>query len=195
MTTSSTKQTSHVRRLGSVAIAGAVTAGVVFITVANRATVALASADSVGIVPGVSITPAPGWTVGNRGPNWVALSNANSSAQLRVAVKPAGGTDLVAMLQADIDQLTAMPSAGLINVTNLTAPDTKMLLGNKFQQEAFIDYTGVVSAPQGPVPVIGTFSELLNTSTLQTAFINFRQNGDATTEAANDGGSMVNSML
>lgn len=195
MMTSSPKHTSLMRRFGSLLIAGAVTAAVGMAATANRPTVALAYADAVDIVPGVSITPAPGWTIGNRGPNWVALSNADSSAQLRVAVKPASGTDVVAILQADIDQLTATPSAALINMKNVTASETKMVHGNKFQQEAFVDYTGAVSAPQGPVPVIGTFSELLNTSTQQSAFINFRQNGSATTQAANDGGLMVNSLL
>ena len=183
------------RRLWSLAIAGAVTAVMVLIAAANRPTVALASADAVGIVPGVLITPAPGWTVTNRGPNWVALSNANFSAQMRVAVKPANGTDLVAILQADIDQLSGSPSAALINMKDLTAPTTKPVQGNNFQQEAFINYTATVSAPQGPVPVIGAFSELLNTSTRQTAFIDFREDGGATTQAANAGGSMVNSML
>ena len=140
-------------------------------------------------------TPAPGWTLADRGPNWVALSNANSSAQLQVAAKPAGGADLVATLQADINHLTGTPSAGFVNVKTLSAPTTRALLGNNFQQEAVIDYTADVSGPQGPIPVIGTFSELLNTSSHQTAFIDFRQDGNATTQAANDGGSMINSML
>src|SRR3982074_655278 len=86
MTTSSPQEIPPVRRLASLAIAGAVTAAVVLTATAtaNRPTVALTSADSVDIVAGVSITPAPGWTVADRGPNWVALSNANSSAQLQV---------------------------------------------------------------------------------------------------------------
>ncbi|WP_370496296.1 hypothetical protein [Mycobacterium sp. pR1184] len=155
----------------------------------------LASIDSVAIVSGVSITPAPGWTIADRGPNWVALSNNDSSAQLQVAVKPAGGADLVGMLQADINQLTGTPAAGLSNVKNLDAPITRAVQGNKFQQEAFINYTADVSGPQGPIPVIGTFNELLNTSTGQSAFIDFRQNDNATTQVDNDGGSMINSLL
>jgi hypothetical protein len=196
MITSSPQRISHVRRLASLAVAGAVTAAVVLTATAtaNRPTVALTSADSVDIVPGVSITPAPGWTVADRGPNWVALSNANSSAQLQVAVKPASGTDLVAVLQADINQLTGTPSAGLIDVKDLSAPITRTLDGPNFQRQAFINYTADVSGPQGSIPVIGTFTELQNTSSQQTAFIDFRQNDNATTQVDNEGGSMIRSL-
>jgi hypothetical protein len=194
MITWSPQRISQVRRLASLAVAGAVTAAVVLTACANRPTVALTSADSVDIVPGVSITPAPGWTVADRGPNWVALSNANSSAQLQVAVKPASGTDLVAVLQADINQLTGTPSAGLIDVKDLSAPITRTLDGPNFQRQAFINYTADVSGPQGSIPVIGTFTELQNTSSQQTAFIDFRQNDNATTQVDNEGGSMIRSL-
>ncbi|MEE6136078.1 hypothetical protein SKC41_06980 [Mycobacterium sp. 050128] len=165
------------------------------IATGSRQSVRLDSADSIAIAGGVSITPAPGWAIADRGPNWVALSNNDSSAQLQVAVKPAGGTDLVGMLQADIHQLTGTPAAGLINVKNLSAPIPRTLQGTNFQQEVFINYTADVSGPQGPIPVIGTFNELLNTSTRQSAFIDFRQNDNATTQVDDDGGSMINSML
>lgn len=183
------------RRLWLLAAAGVVTAAVVMTATANRHSVVLTSADAVPIVGDVSITPAPGWTVGDRGPNWVALSNSDSSAQLQVAVKPASGADLVGMLHADINQLTGTPAAGLINVKNLSAPITRTVQGRNFQQEAFINYTADVSGPQGPIPVIGTFNELLNTSTRQTAFIDFRQNDNATTRVDDDGGAMINSIL
>lgn len=156
--------------------------------------VALASADPIDIAQGISITPAPGWTLGNRGPNWVALNNADYSAQLRVTVKPADGTDAVAVLQADINQLTNTASAILSNVKQLSAPDTETLQGNNFQQEAFIDYTADVVTPEGAIPVIGRFSELLNTSNHKSAFVDFRQNNNATEQAAGDGGAMIRSM-
>ncbi|WAJ45362.1 hypothetical protein OK015_02190 [Mycobacterium sp. Aquia_216] len=195
MTTWSTTGARFGHRLQLIAIAGGAAIAIVLIANVNRPPRALASAGSVDIVPGVSITPAPGWTATDHGANWVALSNADSSAQLQVAVKPAGGTDLAAMLQADVNQLTATPSAGFINVKTLTTPTTETLSGNNFQQEAFINYTADVSAPQGLVPVLGTFSELLNTSTDRTAFIDFRQNNNATIQAADDGGAMVRSLL
>ncbi|MFY2859895.1 hypothetical protein ACOJVU_08865 [Mycobacterium sp. THU-M104] len=156
---------------------------------------ALLAADPVDIAQGISIIPAPGWTVGDRGPDWVALSNADSSAQLQVVVKTADGTDVVAALQDDIDQLTGNPSSDLTNVRNLTDPLITMLHGNNFQQMAAIDYTADLSSPRGTVPVLGTFGELLNTSTRLSAFIDFRQNDNATGQAAQDGGAMIDSML
>ncbi|WP_425412045.1 hypothetical protein [Mycobacterium genavense] len=161
----------------------------------TRQSVRLTSADSIPITNAVSVTPAPGWTVADRGPNWVALSNSDSSAQLQVAVKPAGGADLVGMLRADVNQLAGTPAAGLTDVKDLGAPVTKDLDGTNFQREAFVNYTADVSSPQGPIPVIGTFNELLNTSTRQTAFVNFRQNDNATLQVDDDGGAMISSML
>ena len=194
MTTWSTTGSWFGHRIGSLAVAGAVTTAIVVAANVHRPLVAPTSADSVAIAGGVSITPAPGWTIPDRGPNWVALSNADSSAQLQVAVKPARGADLVGMLQADVNQLTGTPAAGLSNIKDLSAPITRTLQGPNFQQEAFINYTGDVSGPQGPIPVIGTFNELLNTSNQQTAFVNFRQNDNATIRVDDDGGSMINSM-
>jgi hypothetical protein len=162
---------------------------------AQGVAVALTSADPIDIGQGISITPAPGWTLGNRGPNWVALNNADTSAQMRVAVKPASGTDVVAVLQADINQLTSTASAILSNVKNLSGPDTKMLQSANFQQQASIDYTADVSTQQGTIPVLGAFDELLNTSNHLSAFIDFRQTDAATAQAATDGGIMIHSML
>nr|WP_081388633.1 hypothetical protein [Mycobacterium colombiense] len=154
----------------------------------------LASDDAIAIAQGVSVTPAPGWTVGHRGPNWVALNNADTSAQLRVTVKPAGGTDAAGLLLADIDQFTGGASAILTDVNRLNPPDTKALPGPNFQQEASVNYTATVVHPQGTIPVIGTFTELLNTSNGRSAFIDFRQDSSATAQAAGDGGMMIGSM-
>ncbi|MDM3906741.1 hypothetical protein QRB40_13265 [Mycobacterium intracellulare subsp. chimaera] len=156
--------------------------------------IALASDEAIAIAQGVSVTPAPGWTLGNRGPNWVALNNADTSAQMRITVKHAGGTDAAAVLQADIDQYVSGASAILAGVNRLTAPDVTPLQGPNFQQQASVNYTANVVNPQGTIPVIGTFTELLNTSNGRSAFIDFRQGGSATTQAAGDGGMMVGSM-
>lgn len=181
------------------ASAAAVTGVVVLASTPNRAeptaAIALKSEDAIAIAQGVSVTPAPGWTLGHRGPNWVALNNADTSAQLRITIKPAHGTDAAGLLQADIDQFTGSASAILADVNRLTPPETKTLPGPTFQQEASVDYTATVLNPQGAIPVIGTFTELLNTSNGRSAFIDFRQDGNATTRADNEGGMMVASML
>lgn len=130
----------------------------------------------------------------DQGPDWVILHNADSSAQMYVAVKPARGTDVVAVLQADINQLISRSSGALSNMKNLSGPDTKTLQSANFQQQASIDYTAEVSTQQGTIPVLGVFAELLNTSNQLSAFINYRQSGNATTRAASDGGMMIQSM-
>ncbi|OBH10217.1 hypothetical protein A5695_22515 [Mycobacterium sp. E1747] len=180
------------RVAAAAAAATALTVATALFPTAHSSPVRLASAEPVVIAEGISIVPAPGWTLGHRGPNWVALSNADGSAQLRVAVKPAGGTDVGAVLQADIDEYAS--SSGLGDMRNLTAPDTRPLQSANFQQQASIDYTANVPAPQGPIPVLGTFTELLNTSNQRSAFIDFRQDNGATPQAVDDGGMMIRSM-
>lgn len=184
-------------RVGVVSAAAAI-AVVVLACSANRAertaAITLTSDDAIAIAQGVSVTPAPGWTVGHRGPNWVALNNADTSAQLRITVKPAGGTDAAGVLQGDIDQFTGGASAILTDVNRLNPPDTQALPGANFQQQASVNYTATVVHPQGAIPVIGTFTELLNTSNGRSAFIDFRQDSSATTQAAADGGMMIGSM-
>ncbi|WP_231614289.1 zinc ribbon domain-containing protein [Mycobacterium nebraskense] len=126
--------------------------------------VALTSADSITIGRGISITPAPGWIPAARGPDWVILHNADSSAQLYVRVKPATATDVTALLQADINQVIMESSGALSNMKNLSGPATKTLQSANFQQQASIDYTADVSTQQGTIPILGAFDELLNTS-------------------------------
>ncbi|OBF65021.1 hypothetical protein A5753_09235 [Mycobacterium sp. 852002-51971_SCH5477799-a] len=184
-------------RVGA-ASAAVVTGVVVLASTPNRAeppaAIALRSEDAITIAQGVSVTPAPGWTLGHRGSNWVALNNADTSAQLRITIKPAGGADAAGLLQADIDQFTGSASAILADVNRLTPPETKALPGPTFQQEASVDYTATVLNSRGAIPVIGTFTELLNTSNGRSAFVDFRQDSSATTEAARDGGMMIGSM-
>ncbi|OBH97629.1 hypothetical protein [Mycobacterium scrofulaceum] len=189
----STSEPIRPRRVAAaLAVATAVTAVIALFPTAHPSPVRLAAADPVDVAEGVSIVPAPGWTVGHRGPDWVALSNADDSAQLRVAVKPAGAADVGAVLQADMDEYVS--SSGLGDMKNLTAPDTRPLQSANFQQQASIDYTADVPAPDGPIPVLGTFTELLNTSNQRSAFIDFRQNNNATPQAVDDGGMMIRSM-
>ncbi len=160
----------------------------------RRATVALTAADSIAIGQGISITPAPGWTLADHDTDSVLLRNADSSAQMYVTLKPAGGTDVVAVLQADINNLLKTSSGGLVDA-GLGKPDTKTLQSTKFQQAASIDYIADVSTQQGTISVMGAFSELLNTSNQLSAFIDYRQTGDAPDQASIDNGNMIRSML
>lgn len=190
MTTSSISA-RPLRLLRPLAVALAVTVAIV-LAGAPRS-ISLVSADPIEIAQGVSITPAPGWTLANRGPDWVALDNADGSAQIRVVVKQAAEKDVVALLQADMNQYT--PDSRLTNVRNLSEPITATPPSGRFQQKASINYTADVSGRQGSIPVLGTFSELLNNSNGLSAFVVFRQNNNATPQAATDGGMMIDSLL
>lgn len=163
-------------------------------TTARNVQIRLTSSDPIGIAQGISITPAPGWTLGTRGPDWVILYNADSTAQVYVAVKSTSGTNVVAALQQDINQLSSTAAGGL-GSTALGKVQTKTLQSANFQQQASIAYIAEVSTQQGTAPIIGVFSELLNTSNQLSAFIDFRQTSDASDQAADASGIMIHSML
>ncbi len=161
---------------------------------ARSVTVRLTSADPITIANGISITPAPGWTLGTRGPDWVMLVEDDGAAQMHVRVGPASGTDVVGVLQQDINHSISAPSTGFGSVI-LGKSTTKALQSANFQQQASIDYIADVSTQQGTMPVLGVFSELLNTSNQLSAFIDFRQTADASDQAGDAGRIMIQSML
>jgi len=179
------------RAVRSIAIVAAVTATLA-LTAINRTPVAFAGVD---VAPGVSVDPAPGWTVADQGPGWVRLVNAFSSAEMEIKVKPARGTDPVAVLQADIRNLSNVSTTGLTNVSNLGAPGSSPTQGGPFTQQASISYSADGTSRMGPTPVVGSFSELLNPSTHQSAFIVFAQNQDAPPGADSDGQAMIDSLV
>jgi hypothetical protein len=179
------------RAMRHVAIVAAVTATLALAAI-NRPAVALAG---VGVAPGVSVEPAPGWTVADQGPGWVRLVNGFASAEMEIKVKPARGTDPVAVLQADINNLSNVSTTGLTNVRDLGAPGSSPTQGGAFTQQASITYSADGTSRMGPTPVLGSFSELLNPSTHQSAFIVFAQNQDAPPGADGDGQAMIDSLV
>jgi hypothetical protein len=191
----STPENRPRRRIGlgvhAVTVAATVTGAIALTGTISQPAVLLTAVD---IAPGVSVTPAPAWSVGTQGPGWVVLHNGFSTAAMEIRAKPASGTDPVAVLQGDVNNLSVTVT-GLSNVNNLAPPVTKPVPGANFQQEASIDYSADGSSQSGTVPVIGSFIELLNTSTHQSAFIIFEQNGDATSQVDDSGGLMIDSML
>jgi hypothetical protein len=191
--------TQHPRRWGWVGrglrpVAIAAAAAIALITAINRPGVTLTSADGIELASGISVTPAPGWTVGNQGPGWVTLHNAFSTAELEIKVKPSNGTDPVALLQSDISNLSNVSTTGLTNVRDTSTPTPIPLGSGNFQQQASINFNADGSARTGPVPVNGWFTELLNASTHQSAFVVFDQNGDAPMRADGDAQAMLDSM-
>ncbi|ACC39871.1 Double zinc ribbon [Mycobacterium marinum] len=162
---------------------------------ARSGAIKLTSAEPIDIGHGVWITPASGWTLVDQGPNRVMLHNGDSSAQMYVATKPTAGADVVAVLQADINQLFHGSSYGLIDSALLGEPKTKTLQSTNFQQYASIDFIAQVLTQQGSTGVVGSFGELLNTSNQLSVFIDFRQTGDQPDQAVADGTMMIESML
>ncbi|WP_155268780.1 hypothetical protein [Mycobacterium kansasii] len=163
-------------------------------TAARGLAVMLTSNDAIDIGQGISINPAPGWSPEYQGPNWVMLVEADGFARMYVRVGPGSQADVVTDLTDQVRQVLREPSSGLSNVF-LGEPKTQTLQSAKFQQAAYIDYLADVSTRQGTVIVIGAFGELLNTSNQLSAFIDFRQNGDASDQAAIDGRTMIDSMI
>jgi hypothetical protein len=193
--------TQHPRRWGwvgrgvrPVAIAAAATAAIALTTAVNRPAVTLTSADGIELASGISVTPAPGWTVGNQGPGWVTLHNPFSTSEMEVKVKPSKGTDVAAVLQNDIAHLSNVSTTGLTNVRDLGAPNVTPLPGPNFLQQASVSYNADGSSRSGPLPVTGWFTELLNPSTHQSAFVVFSQNGDAPIKADGDAQAMLDSL-
>jgi hypothetical protein len=177
-----------------VTIAAAATAAIVLNTAVNRPAVTLTWADGIDLGPGISVTPAPGWAVGNQGPGWVTLHNAFSTAEMEIKVKPSSGGDPVAVLQNDISHLSNVSTTGLTNVRDLSAPTAIPLGPGNFQRQATVSYNADGTSVTGPLPVQGWFVELLNPSTHQSAFVVFTQNGDAPVRADGDAQAMLDSM-
>ena len=182
------------RGVRPVAIAVAATAAIVLTAAVNQPAATLTAADGIELAAGISVTPAPGWAVGNQGPGWVTLHNALSTAEMEIKVKPSNGTDPVNVLQGDISHLSNASTTGLTNVRDLSAPNAIPLQSGNFQQQATVGYSADGSTMTGPAPVQGWFVELLNTSTHQSAFVVFAQNGDAPVRADGDAQAMLDSM-
>lgn len=161
----------------------------------SRAMVTLTAGDVVNVGQGISVTLAPGWAVGRQGPGWVTLHNALGTAEMEIKLKPANGIDATAVLQGDIGQLNSLSTTGLTNVGNLGSPTAGPVQSGHFQQEASMDYTADGTSRMGLIPVVGSFSELLNTSTGQSAFVVFAQNGDAPNNVDGEGQMMIDSIL
>jgi hypothetical protein len=177
-----------------VAIATAATAAIALTTAVNRPAVTLTAADGIELGSGVSVTPPPGWTVGNQGPGWVTLHNAFSTAEMEIKVKPANGTDPAAVLQNDVSHLSNVSTTGLTNVRDVSAPTAIPLGPGNFQQQATVSYNADGTSVSGPLPVTGWFTELLNPSTHQSAFVVLSQNGAAPVRADGDAQAMLDSM-
>ncbi|WP_407687033.1 hypothetical protein [Mycobacterium sp. HUMS_1102779] len=178
---------------GAAVLTAAVDPGQPSPTPGRGAAIALTSADPIGIDQGVSITPAPGWELVDRGPNWVTLADTDAGAKMRVTVKPAAAGDVAAALQADVDK--EMANTSLINLAPSSGINTKTVQGSHFQQAARLDYTADERAGIDTTHLLGVFMELLNPSSRLSAFIDYRESDESPSQIGGIAQTMINSML
>jgi len=152
-----------------------------------------ATAGSVSIGNGISLTPAPGWTIEGNQPHSVMLLSADSTAEMFVTVGAAESTDITQVLSDDIKNLV---NGYLTNIQLLSKSQVGTIQSNNFQQKLAIAYSADLQTQQGSTPVVGVFIELLNPTTQNSAYIDLHAVSDAAFNAAeNDAVAMVNSML
>lgn len=160
---------------------------------AHGIAIALTSSEPIVIDQGISITPAPGWDLVDRGTNWVTLADTDAGAKMRVTIKPAAGTDVAAALQADVDKEVA--NTILTNLAPSGGIKTKTVQGRNFQRAARIDYTATNTVGIDTTPILGVFMELLNPANRLSAFIDYRETSVSPGGIGGVAQTMINSML
>jgi hypothetical protein len=165
-------------------------------TTAPAAPAGSSSTGLINIGDGISLTPATGWSVESQSQKdkSVLLINADTSAEMFVAVGKVSGTDIAQVLSVDIKNVTSGGAFSNVQLTTQGQPNT--LQSDRFQQELAVGYTADLQTQQGTIPVVGVFLELLNTSTGESAFVDVHAvSSDAMKKAAKDGDAMISSML
>jgi hypothetical protein len=143
--------------------------------------------------PGISLTPADGWTINQETDNYVHLDNADGTAILEVTVGTGRFSAPAPELDSDIQQY--MQNYGYTNV-QLAPPESGPVNSRIFQQVVTRGFTADDSTPSGTAHKKGMFTELMNNWTRMAAFAAFQGDApDAYDAAHNDATDMINSML
>ena len=143
--------------------------------------------------PGISLTPADGWTIlnGQQTDNEVILQNADQTAVLDVTVGAGDSNDPAQELNQNVQQF--VQRIGFTNVM-LATPDSGPLDSRFFQKRVTQGFTANDSAPPG-APHKGILTELINTASRMAAFAAFVADPGAYDAASDDATNMINSML
>lgn len=142
--------------------------------------------------PGISLTPADGWSVQmTPDGNYAELDNPDNTARLEVTVGSGQSADPAKELNSNVQNF--MQNNGYTNV-NLAAPASGPVNSRFFQQQITQGFTANDSTPPG-APHQGMFTELMNTTTAMAAFAAFQADPDAYDAASTDATNMINSML
>ena len=140
---------------------------------------------------GVSLTPAPGWTITQQDSNSVHLLSSDKTADIYITVGPAQSTDITQVLSADIQKRLE----GVTGVQVVHTAQPEEFHGQNFNRAVTASYQGTWSTQQGTTPIFGVFAELLNTSSGQSAFIDYSANSIAALNAHTaEADSMTNSL-
>ncbi len=142
--------------------------------------------------PGISLTPADGWTAEmTPDGNYVELDNPDDTARLEVTVGSGQSADPAKELNNNIQNF--LQNYGYTNV-NLAAPVSAPVSSRFFQQQVTQAFTANDSTPPGAAHQ-GMFTELMNTTTAMAAFAAFQAGPDAYDGSSADATNMINSML
>lgn len=150
------------------------------------------SSAPITLGPGISLTPAAGWSVQQTPQgNYVELDSPDGKAKLEVIVGSGQSANTAKELNSNVQNF--MQSYGYTNV-NLAPPVSGSVDSRLFQQQVTQGFTANDSTPPG-APHQGMFTELMNTTTTMAAFAAFQASPDAYDAASTDATNMINSML
>jgi hypothetical protein len=157
-------------------------------------TLAVRTATTINLGNGVTLTPAPGWTVTNQDQGWAVLANSDHSAVFGAGIRMADTPDINQEATASINAY--IQSGGITNVQQNRVGQAQTVQGKNFQQALQVNFTGNVQTNQGTSQLYGQWVELFNPSTRIAGFATLQAtSADALQAAVPDGGSMLASML
>ncbi|BDE12588.1 MULTISPECIES: hypothetical protein [Mycobacterium] len=129
----------------------------------------LSGAPAVDLGDGISLTPAPNWTVVRHENNSVVLVNGAHNAGVGATVGKVNSTDIAQVLADDIRQY--VQGTGLTNLKLSNSSLSQQLNGGgHFQQWLSYGWIADFATQQGTKRVWGVFIELLNPSDGEAAF-------------------------
>jgi hypothetical protein len=144
---------------------------------------------------GISITPAPGWTLVKQDKmgQVLSLQNSDGSARLIVGVFKSHKTDVGQVLS---DGITNSISSSNYSNVQQGQPQQKSLQGKNFQQEDSVTFSATWTDSQGNTGTdYGVWGALLNPSTTESAFLYmFAVDNDSANAATPDFNTMVSSI-
>jgi hypothetical protein len=153
---------------------------------------ALGTGTAVKLTNGVSLTPAPGWTVAQQGGQTATLYNGDKSAGVFAAAGSANASD--------ITQESAMlingniKGDGLTNVQQ-TPGQVQAIQGKTFDQLLEVDFTADVQTDQGTMQIWGGWVTLYSSARHASGLFDYFAGSQAAFKASlQDAGQMMASM-